>query len=99
MTIEELSRAELRLNLHPGTLGFADTSELVQLTLHWIGQERAEQAARLGLPMRISAHTHAGQGGVLNIEREMDMSGPIHDKGVLILQSHPARLPPRLPFG
>jgi predicted ATP-dependent protease len=43
---------------------------------------------RFGLPVRVSAHTHAGQGGVLNIEREVAMSGPIHDKGVLILQSY-----------
>ncbi len=43
---------------------------------------------RFGLPVRISAHTHAGHGGVLNIEREVAMSGPIHDKGVLILQSY-----------
>jgi predicted ATP-dependent protease len=43
---------------------------------------------RFGLPMRISARSHAGQGGVLNIEREVEMSGPIHDKGVLILQSY-----------
>jgi predicted ATP-dependent protease len=43
---------------------------------------------RFGLPVRISARTHAGQGGVLNIEREVSMSGPIHDKGVLILQSY-----------
>ncbi len=43
---------------------------------------------RFGLPMRISAHTHAGHAGVLNIEREVAMSGPIHDKGVLILQSY-----------
>jgi len=43
---------------------------------------------RFGLPVRVSALTHAGHGGVLNIEREVAMSGPIHDKGVLILQSH-----------
>jgi predicted ATP-dependent protease len=43
---------------------------------------------RFGLPVRVSAHTHAGNGGVLNIEREVAMSGPIHDKGVLILQSY-----------
>ena len=43
---------------------------------------------RFGLPVRVSAHTHAGHGGVLNIEREVAMSGPIHDKGVLILQSY-----------
>lgn len=43
---------------------------------------------RFGLPARISARTFAGQDGVLNIEREVAMSGPIHDKGVLILQSY-----------
>ena len=43
---------------------------------------------RFGLPVRVSARTHAGHAGVLNIEREVAMSGPIHDKGVLILQSY-----------
>ncbi len=43
---------------------------------------------RFGLPVRLTARTFAGNRGVLNIEREVAMSGPIHDKGVLILQSH-----------
>ena len=43
---------------------------------------------RFGFPVRISARTHAGEDGLLNIEREVDMSGPIHDKGVLILQNY-----------
>lgn len=43
---------------------------------------------RFGLPARITARTYAGQEGVLNIEREVALSGPIHDKGVLILQSY-----------
>jgi predicted ATP-dependent protease len=43
---------------------------------------------RFGYPVRISARTFAGVDGLLNIEREVEMSGPIHDKGVLILQSH-----------
>ncbi len=43
---------------------------------------------RFGLPVRITARTHAGQNGLLNIEREVDMSGPIHDKGVMILHSY-----------
>ena len=38
--------------------------------------------------MRVSARTHAGTKGLLNIEREVEMSGPIHDKGVLILHSY-----------
>ena len=43
---------------------------------------------RFGLPVRVTARTHAGTSGLLNIEREVDMSGPIHDKGVLILHSY-----------
>jgi predicted ATP-dependent protease len=38
--------------------------------------------------VRVTAHTHAGSQGLLNIEREVAMSGPIHDKGVLILHSY-----------
>ncbi len=41
-----------------------------------------------GLPMRVTARTHAGNGGLLNIEREAKLSGPIHDKGVMILHSY-----------
>ncbi|MXS86254.1 ATP-binding protein [Nitrosomonas sp. HPC101] len=40
-----------------------------------------------GIPARITAHTFAGEDGLLNIEREVGMSGPIHDKGVFILQN------------
>ncbi|MGZ5497136.1 MAG: Lon protease family protein [Candidatus Aminicenantales bacterium] len=38
-----------------------------------------------GKPARITARTGMGRGGVINIEREADMSGPTHNKGVLIL--------------
>ena len=41
-----------------------------------------------GFPVRVTARTYAGEDGLLNIEREVDLSGPIHDKGVLILHSH-----------
>lgn len=43
---------------------------------------------RFGLPMRVTAQAHAGHNGLLNMEREVQMSGPIHDKGVLILHSY-----------
>ncbi len=43
---------------------------------------------RFGFPVRVSARTFAGDDGLLNIEREVEMSGPIHDKGVLILQNY-----------
>ncbi|NMA52723.1 MAG: AAA family ATPase, partial [Peptococcaceae bacterium] len=38
-----------------------------------------------GRPIRITARTYMGRGGVINIERETNMSGNIHDKGVLTL--------------
>ena len=41
-----------------------------------------------GFPVRVTALTYAGNEGLLNIEREVKLSGPIHDKGVLILHSY-----------
>jgi ATP-dependent Lon protease len=38
-----------------------------------------------GKPTRITAKTSVGRAGVINIEREADLSGPTHNKGVLIL--------------
>jgi len=38
-------------------------------------------------PSRITATTRLGEGEVIDIEREVDLSGSIHSKGVLILSS------------
>lgn len=38
-----------------------------------------------GKPTRITARTAVGRAGVINIEREADLSGRTHNKGVLIL--------------
>jgi predicted ATP-dependent protease len=38
-----------------------------------------------GRPSRISARVRLGKGEVVDIEREVDLGGPIHSKGVLIL--------------
>jgi lon-related putative ATP-dependent protease len=38
-----------------------------------------------GKPSRITARVRLGKGEVVNIEREVELSGPIHSKGVLIL--------------
>ncbi|MGE5220849.1 MAG: Lon protease family protein [Omnitrophica WOR_2 bacterium] len=40
-----------------------------------------------GRPSRITARIWLGKGEVMDIEREVDLSGPIHSKGVLILSS------------
>jgi ATP-dependent Lon protease len=41
-----------------------------------------------GKPSRITAKTFLGRGGVINIERESQLSGPIHNKGVMILSGY-----------
>ncbi len=38
-----------------------------------------------GRPTRITASTAMGKAGVINIEREAELSGPIHNKGVYVL--------------
>ncbi len=60
----------------------AVTGQLNGLTVIDLGDHR------FGFPVRVSARTYAGNDGLVNIEREVDMSGPIHDKGVLILQNY-----------
>ena len=40
-----------------------------------------------GKPSRITARVRIGTGEVVNIEREVKLSGPLHSKGVLILSS------------
>ncbi len=41
-----------------------------------------------GRPSRITAKTSMGKAGVIDIEREVEMSGPIHTKGVYILSGY-----------
>lgn len=41
-----------------------------------------------GKPARITASTYMGKNGIVDIEREVDMSGSSHSKGVLILTGY-----------
>lgn len=41
-----------------------------------------------GKPSRITASTSMGRSGIVNIEREADLSGSTHNKGVLILSGY-----------
>jgi lon-related putative ATP-dependent protease len=43
--------------------------------------------SNFGQPSRITATTHVGDGDLIDIEREVDLGGSIHSKGVLILSS------------
>jgi len=52
------------------------------LYVHQIGDHT------FGRPARITASIGMGRLGIVNIERESELSGPIHDKGVLILSGY-----------
>ena len=45
-----------------------------------------------GRPSRITGKVHLGKRGVVDIEREISMSGPSHSKGVLILANYLASM-------
>ncbi len=53
-----------------------------------------------GFPTRITAVTRPGKGDIIDIEREVELGGPIHSKGVLILGSFlSARYARNIPLG
>jgi lon-related putative ATP-dependent protease len=55
--------------------------------------------AAFGVPTRITATTRLGEGELVDIEREVDLAGPIHSKGVFILSSYMgARYAPDFPL-
>jgi predicted ATP-dependent protease len=78
--------AKIRELIHQGALRVAlegrRTGQLNGLPVIELGD------ARFGWPSRITASVGVGQEGVVNIEREVEMSGHIHDKGVLILEGY-----------
>ncbi len=78
-------RSRLQEEILRGTR-MIDTQEAV------VGQINALAVLDLGnfafaLPTRITATTRLGDGELVNIEREVKLSGAIHSKGVLILSS------------
>jgi predicted ATP-dependent protease len=74
---ESIAEGEIMIELRGGKIG-----QINGLTQVDLGDYR------FGFPVRITARTFAGEDGLLNIEREVELSGPIHDKGVFILQNY-----------
>ena len=63
------------------TSGFK-VGELNGLTVMTIGDYT------FGKPAKITVNTYTGKSGIINIEREVEISGPSHSKGVLILSGY-----------
>ena len=59
-----------------------EVGELNGLTVMTIGDYT------FGKPAKITVNTYTGKNGIINIEREVEISGPSHSKGVLILTGY-----------
>lgn len=72
---------------------FAEGKFLIDVSSRVVGQVNGLAVLGIGeymfgKPSRITANTYLGRSGVVNIEREIKMSGSSHSKGVLILASY-----------
>lgn len=78
-------RQEIQEEIQRGTILIDTEGERVGqvngLSVVWLGDYT------FGRPSRITALVRMGKGEVIDIEREVDLGGPIHSKGVLILAS------------
>jgi ATP-dependent Lon protease len=74
---EMIGEGALRLSLEGRRVGQVNGLSVVDL-----GE------IRFGWPWRITAATGVGQGGIVNIERESELSGSTYNKGVLILEGY-----------
>jgi len=72
--IEMIARGVIKINICGDEVGQVNGLSIVDLGDVLIGQ-----------PNRITASISLGSSGIINIEREAEMSGPTHTKGVLIL--------------
>lgn len=78
--------AEYRQAITAGWLSIATKGEAVgqvnALTVYEVGR------MAFGQPVKISAQTSPGNDGLVDIEKEVDLAGPIHSKGMLIVQGY-----------
>ncbi|MBZ0091547.1 MAG: AAA family ATPase [Sulfuricellaceae bacterium] len=71
---EEILRGTLMIDTQGERVGQVNGLSVIDMGTYAFGQ-----------PTRITATTRLGEGEVVDIEREVDLGGPIHSKGVLIL--------------
>ncbi|MEX5726797.1 lon-related putative ATP-dependent protease [Rhodovulum iodosum] len=85
---EAITRATLLIDTEGARVGQINALSVMQ-----IGK------TRFGRPTRVSARVRMGTGKVVDIEREAELGGPIHSKGVMILSGYLAgRYAPDLPM-
>ncbi len=87
-TLEAIRRATLLIDTSAEKVGQINGLSVVELGDYTFGH-----------PTRITARARVGKGEVVDIEREVELGGPIHSKGVLILAGLlGARYAPHMPL-
>jgi len=84
--IEELVKREISEGTILLDFDGAKVGQVNGLAVYQVGR------VAFGIPTRITAQAYAGRRGIINIEREADLSGRIHTKGVLILNGYLGKL-------
>jgi predicted ATP-dependent protease len=86
--IERLNRIQMRLyeQIDEGTI-------MIDVQGSIVGQINALSYISMGgysfgIASKITARTRIGKGEIIDIERKVELSGPIHSKGVMILTSY-----------
>lgn len=74
LMLEEICRGTVRIDTQGALIG-----QVNGLTVQELGE------LAFGRPIRITARVRLGRGDVIDIERAVELGGPIHSKGVLIL--------------
>ena len=97
--IQAFNEHRFRYNLYEEKIhaSYTDNTVLIDVSGQTVGQVNGLAVHQVGdisfgRPSRITAETFMGKKGVVNIEREANMSGRTHDKGVLILSGYLGRV-------
>ncbi|KUJ75047.1 ATP-dependent protease [Thiomicrospira sp. XS5] len=99
VTRETIEDTILQRDFHTGLMedyyhrAIIEEQVLIKVSGHHIGMVNGLTVLTVGRqsfgqPVRITAQASAGDEGVVDIEREIEMAGPIHSKGMLILSGY-----------
>jgi predicted ATP-dependent protease len=97
--LHALNASRFRHNLYEEKVQerFDDHSILIDLTGSVVGQVNALAVYQIGelafgRPTRITAESYMGKPGIINVEREAELSGETHDKGMMIIDGFLGRM-------
>jgi predicted ATP-dependent protease len=74
---ERIDEGTIMINVKGSTVGQINALSFISLGGY-----------QFGLPSRVTARTRIGKGDIINIERKVELSGPIHSKGIMILSAY-----------